>query len=132
MPYQVARTALNYGERLRRAGRRREARAQLHAALEIFNRLGAAVWAGQAERELRATGERLRRRDPTLAERLTPQELRVALIIADGATVREAAAQLFLSPKTTKAHLGRAYRKLGVRNRAQLATKVAGQEAITA
>jgi DNA-binding NarL/FixJ family response regulator len=61
---------------------------------------------------------------------LTPQELRVALmlIIADGATVQEAATQLVLSPKTIEAHLGRAYRKLGVRNRAQLARCLAREE----
>ena len=67
------------------------------------------------------------RRDPVSADQLTAQELRVALLIAEGASNREAAAQLFLSPKTIEAHLGHAYRKLGVHNRAQLATTLARQ-----
>jgi tetratricopeptide (TPR) repeat protein len=77
-PFQHARTALNYGERLRRTGRRREARVQLRTALEIFDRLGAAAWTERTESELRATGERLRRRDPSAAEQLTAQELQIA------------------------------------------------------
>jgi len=121
-PFQAGRTALNYGERLRRAGRRLDARAQLHTALEIFNRLGAQVWAEQAESELRATGERLRRRDPTAAEQLTAQELQIALAVARGATNREAAAALFLSHKTIERHLSHIYRKLGVRSRTELAS----------
>ena len=60
-------------------------------------------------------------REPAVVERLSPQELQVALVIAGGATNREAAAQLLLSPKTIEAHLGRAYRKLGVRSRVELA-----------
>ena len=63
-----------------------------------------------------------------MTETLTPQELRVVLLVAAGATIREAAGQLFLSPKTIEAHLGRAYRKLGVHNRAQLATRLAHQQ----
>ena len=131
-PFATARTELCYGERLRRVGRRVDARAHLRAALDGFERLGAEPWAQRAQTELNATGEHVPRHDPTAAERLTPRELRVALIIADGATVREAATQLFLSPKTIEAHLGRAYRKLGVRNRAQLATTLAREEPILA
>ena len=129
-PFARARTQLCYGERLRRAGRRTDARVQLSAALDTFERLGAQPWAERAATELRATGQRVARRDPTAPEQLTPQELRVALIIADGATVQEAASQLVLSPKTIEAHLGRAYRKLGVRNRAQLATILARERPI--
>ena len=124
-----ARTQLCYGERLRRARRRSDARVKLIAALTIFEQLGAAPWAERARRELETTGFTARPRyDPMAADRLTRQELRVALMIAGGATNREAAAQLFLSPKTIEAHLARAYRKLGVRNRAQLVTTLTRQE----
>ena len=120
-PFERARTQLAYGERLRGAGRRTDARPQLSAALRAFEALGAAPWAERARRELAATGEPARRAEPAVVERLSPQELQVALIIAGGATNREAAAQLLLSPKTIEAHLGRAYQKLGVRSRVELA-----------
>ena len=120
-PFARARTQLCYGERLRRAGRRIDARAQLRTALETFERLGARPWAERASDELRATGERIARRDPTASERLTPQELQIALTVARGATNREAGAALFLSPKTIEFHLGRVYRKLGLRSRTELA-----------
>jgi DNA-binding NarL/FixJ family response regulator len=90
--FERARTELCYGEQLRRA-----------------------------RAELRATGETARRRDPTAAERLTPQELQVALAVGVGRTNRDVAAALFLSPKTIEYHLGNIYRKLDVRSRAQLA-----------
>ncbi len=120
VPFQVARTRLCYGERLRRAGRRVEGRGQLRAALEIFERLGAECWAQRTEAELRASGERLRRRKPTDREELTPQELQIALIVAQGKTNKEVGATLFLSPKTIETHLGRIYRKLGITSRAQV------------
>ena len=120
--FELARTELCYGERLRRGRRRKDARQHLASALAVFEQFGAKPWAERASRELQATGATARpRRDPAAADRLTAQELRKALMMADGATTREAAAQLFLSPKTIEAHLGRAYRKLGVHNRAQLA-----------
>jgi hypothetical protein len=75
-PFARARTELCYGERLRRAGRRIDARVQLHAALETFERLGARPWAERAAGELRASGERIRRSDPTAAEQLTPRSCR--------------------------------------------------------
>jgi len=80
------------------------------------------------------TGARIPRpgRPWTATDTLTPQEVRVALIIADGATIQEAATQLFLSPQTIEAHLGRVYRKLGVRNRAQLANTITRQDTIAA
>jgi DNA-binding CsgD family transcriptional regulator len=132
MPFALARTMLCYGERLRRLGRRVEAREQLRGALATFERLGAAPWARRVESELRASGERLRRRDPTAAEQLTPQELQIALVVARGATNREAGAALFLSPKTIEVHLGRVYRKLGIRSRTELARLLADEEAISA
>jgi DNA-binding CsgD family transcriptional regulator len=121
-PFEIARTHLCRGERLRRAGRRRDARRALHPAIETFDRLGASAWAVRAWTELRATGATpRRRRGQADRNELTPHELQVALIVAGGASNREAAAALFLSPKTIEFHLGHIYRKLGVRTRTQLA-----------
>jgi DNA-binding CsgD family transcriptional regulator len=127
-PFLQARTSLGYGERLRREGLRREARDHLHPALRTFERLGALPWAETAAAELRATGERVRRRSDPDTTRLTPQELQVALVVAQGVTNKAAAAQLFLSPKTIEKHLGSAYTKLGLSSRAELARLFAGQQ----
>ena len=120
LPFEVARTRLCFGERLRRDRHRTAARRELHAALETFEALGAAPWAHRTRSELRAAGE-APARDGTGTAELTPQELQIALLVAEGATNREAAASLFLSPKTVEVHLTRAYRKLGVRSRTELA-----------
>jgi DNA-binding CsgD family transcriptional regulator len=122
-----ARTQLVYGERLRRAGRRRDARTQLRAAHEAFAAVDAAPWAERAATELRATGEVVGRRTPDRRGRLTPQELQIAHLAAEGRTNREIAAQLYLSPKTIEYHLSNAYRKLGVHSRIELARVVADQ-----
>jgi DNA-binding CsgD family transcriptional regulator len=125
-PFDRARTQLLLGERLRRIRRRVDAREPLAAALETFRQLGATPWIERATRELDATAPTVRpRSDPSLMDELTPQEDSVVRMILDGATIREAAGRLFLSPKTVEAHLGRVYRKLGVRNRAQLAMRFA-------
>jgi DNA-binding CsgD family transcriptional regulator len=119
--WERARTELVYGERLRRLRQPRAAREQLHAALTTFERLGSKPWAGRARVELRASGERLQRRgDAAAHDRLTPQELQVSLAAADGLTSKEIGTRLFLSPRTVDFHLGRAYRKLDVRSRAEL------------
>ncbi|WP_232839693.1 helix-turn-helix transcriptional regulator [Nocardia aurea] len=121
-PFDTARTQLCYGERLRRSGRRRDAREQLEAAYGTFERIGARLWAERAATELTAAGHPIGRPVPQNAgDRLTAQELQVARLAAGGATNREVAAQLFLSVKTIEMHLGRVYRKLGVRSRTQLA-----------
>jgi DNA-binding CsgD family transcriptional regulator len=125
MPFERARTLLALGERLRRAKARAEAREPLQQALEIFERLGARPWAERARTELRATGQSGGRRAPAAAEQLTAHELQIALLVAQGMTNREAAAALFLSPKTIEYHLGQIYRKLDVRGRAQLARLMA-------
>jgi DNA-binding CsgD family transcriptional regulator len=122
--FEAARTALAYGVRLRRAGRRVDARVQLRRALDDFTRLGAEVWADQAATELDLTGERVPPRALGGIAALTPQELQVALLLADGRTTREAAAALFLSPKTVEYHLRKVYTKLGVRSREELAEVV--------
>ena len=102
-------------------GRRvRRARA-LRRAIDVFDDLGAAPWAELARAELAATGETARRRDPSTLDELTPQELQVALLLAEGRTTREAAAALFLSPKTIEYHLRNAYRKLAIHSREELA-----------
>ena len=123
-PFETARSLLAYGSRLHRARRRVDGRARLRAALEIFERLGARPWIGQAEAEF-ARG----RRDPAQPvadpDELSPQEIRVAREVAAGATNREVAARLFLSPKTIDFHLGRVYRKLDIHSRTELATLVA-------
>ena len=126
MPFARARTALCFGERLRRVGRRVECRRHLRAALDGFTTLGAAPWATRAEQELRATGETVQSRESYDWEQLTPQELQVSLLVAQGATNREAGATLFLSPKTVEYHLGHVYRKLSVRSRTELAHRLGG------
>ncbi|GLI01036.1 transcriptional regulator [Phytohabitans aurantiacus] len=124
IPFETARTHLAYGERLRRAGRRVDARIQLRLALEMFERLGATVWSERTRQELTATGESIRTRPTALPlERLTAQEYQVARAVAHGATNREAASALFLSTKTIEFHLGNVYRKLSVRTRTELAVQ---------
>lgn len=123
-PLERARTDLCLGERHRRARRVRDARAPLRRALETFEGLGAVLWAEWARRELRAAGGRPREPRPAPTETLTPQELQVALAVSRGATNKEAAAALLISPKTVEYHLGRIYGKLGVRTRAALAHRL--------
>ena len=120
--FERARTELAYGSRLRRAGHRTRAREELRAALDAFDLLGAAPWAELARAELAATGETARRRDPGGLDELTPQELQISLLLAAGRTTREAAAALFLSPKTIEYHLRNVYRKLDIHSRDELRT----------
>jgi DNA-binding CsgD family transcriptional regulator len=116
-----ARTQLAYGERLRRGGRRREARAQLQAAHAAFAAVDATPWTERAAAELRATGASVGARAPDRAAQLTPQELQIAHLVAEGHTNKEIATQLYLSPKTIEYHLGHVYRKLDVHSRVELA-----------
>jgi DNA-binding CsgD family transcriptional regulator len=120
-PFERARTELAYGERLRRRRRRVDAREHLQAALETFDELSASPWADRARRELRASGQTARRRDPSTLERLTPQELQIARQVAQGLSNREVAAQLFLSPRTIDFHLRKVFSKLGITSRTELA-----------
>jgi DNA-binding CsgD family transcriptional regulator len=123
--FETARTHLAYGARLRRDRQRVRAREQLRAAMDIFDRLGADPWSEMARAELAATGETARRRDVTTLNDLTPQELQIALSLAEGRTTRETAAALFLSPKTIEYHLRSVYRKLSVGSRSELKAAVA-------
>jgi DNA-binding CsgD family transcriptional regulator len=120
-PFERARTELAYGEFLRRARRRVEARDHLRAALDAFETLGATLWAERARVELRASGQTARKRDPSTRNTLTEQELQIARFVAEGRTNREVAAQLFLSPRTIDFHLRNVYRKLGITSRTALA-----------
>ena len=122
----AARCHLLAGERLRRAGRRREARSHLRTAEEAFARMVATPWRRRAQEELRASGETLTTPSGH-TEPLTGAELRVAALVAEGRPTREVAALLFLSPKTVEFHLSRIYRKLGVRGRGELARAAAAQ-----
>ena len=124
--FEAARTRLAYGARLRRTRRRALAREQLRAALEAFEALGARPWADQADAELAATGETARRRDASTLDDLTPQELQIARLLADGKTTREAAAAVFVSPKTIEYHLRHVYSKLGIHSRAELTARFDG------
>jgi DNA-binding CsgD family transcriptional regulator len=110
------------GERYRRAGRRRDARAALQRAAALYESLGAEPWVARAREELRASGATLRRRDQ--GDALTPSERRIAELAAEGRSNKEVATALFLSPKTVEFHLGNAYRKLGVGNRTELAVRL--------
>jgi DNA-binding CsgD family transcriptional regulator len=118
--FDRARTQLLYGEFLRRARRRADARPHLRAAVETFASVRAAQWEERARNELRATGEVVRKRDPSAIWQLTPQELQIARIVARGASNREAAAELFLSPRTIEYHLRKVFTKLGISSRAEL------------
>ncbi|BBC38242.1 Transcriptional regulator [Streptomyces graminofaciens] len=120
--FERARTELLFGSALRRLRKRTEARDRLHSALEAFEHFGSPHCATQARAELRALGERA---EPThtadaLATRLTAQQLMVARMAADGATNREIAARLLLSPRTIDHHLRGVFARLGIRSRIEL------------
>ena len=131
-PFEVARSQLCLGERLRRNRQRKEARIVLRSAIERFERLGATPWVERANAELRASGETVQPGAVIATHELTPQELQVALAVAQGATNKEAGSSLFLSPKTIEAHLGRVYRKLGIRSRTELAALLAREDVLSA
>ena len=120
-PFDRARTELAFGEYLRRARRRLEAREHLRAALDGFEALGAAAWADRVRTELRASGQTARKRDVSTLDELTAQELQIASFVAEGLSNRDVAAQLFLSPRTIDFHLRNVFRKLGISSRIELA-----------
>jgi DNA-binding CsgD family transcriptional regulator len=121
---QLARTHLLYGEWLRRERRRLDARGQLRTAHEFFRDSGMEAFAERARLELEATGERARERSVDTLDQLTPQETQIARLAAQGETNRAIAARLFISASTVEYHLRKAFRKLGVKSRTQLADRL--------
>jgi DNA-binding CsgD family transcriptional regulator len=119
-PFERARNELLYGEWLRRTRRRVDARPHLRAALELFQQLAVSPWEERARAELRASGETARRRDPSTRDQLTPQELQIAHLVAEGMTNREIGAQLYLSPRTIDYHLRKVFAKLQIASRTDL------------
>ena len=119
-PFQRARLQLAHGQWLRRQRRVAESRGVLRAARDSFDALGCAPWGEQARRELRASGERSRRRVPEARDQLTAQELQIAQLAAEGLSNREIGERLFLSHRTVGTHLYRVFPKLGITSRAEL------------
>jgi len=119
-PIDRARTSLLFGEFLRRGRRKADAREHLRSALREFEALRAEPWDDRARSELRATGDTARKRDPSTFEELTPQELQIARLVADGHPNKAIAAQLFLSPRTVEYHLRKVFAKLAIASRAEL------------
>jgi DNA-binding CsgD family transcriptional regulator len=120
LSFERARTLLALGSAQRHARRRREARGTLEEALRLFDELGASLWAERARAEL----GRISGRAPSRGE-LTPTELRVAELVAEGRTNKEVAAALYVAPRTVEGTLSRVYTKLGVRSRTELARRLA-------
>jgi DNA-binding CsgD family transcriptional regulator len=117
---ELARAHLLYGEWLRRAGRRADARDQLREAYEMLTAIGAEGFAERAHRELLATGENARKRRVETTSELTAQEAQIARLARDGLSNPEISTQLFLSPRTVEWHLRKVFGKLGISSRRQL------------
>ncbi len=116
-----ARTALLYGTSLRRNRLPGKARQHLREALETFEWIGARLWVDQTRAELRALGDPESANDPAATSGLTAQQHQIALLVAEGATNREVAAHMFISPRTVEHHLRGIFRKLNIRSRVDLA-----------
>jgi DNA-binding CsgD family transcriptional regulator len=123
---ELARSHLLYGEWLRRAGRRIDAREQLRTAHDMLSRMGANGFADRARRELLATGETVRKRTDESRQDLTPQEEQIARLASEGLTNPEIAAELFISSRTVEWHLRKVYPKLGISSRRQLRSALPG------
>jgi DNA-binding CsgD family transcriptional regulator len=127
-PFDSARIRLSYGAWLRRQRRVVDSRAPLRAARDAFDRLGASGWADRARVELAAAGEDSTRRAPEAWDELTPQEVQVAQMVAQGLSNKEIGQRLYVSHRTVASHLYRMFPKLGVTSRAQIARAVAERE----
>jgi DNA-binding CsgD family transcriptional regulator len=126
------RAELAWGERLRRARRRAAARPHLERAVALLTSSGAAIWAERATAELALAGGVTAASGPGGIDDLTPQELQVARLAASGASNRDIGHELFVSPRTVEAHLTALFRKLGVRNRRELAARAVEEERLRA
>lgn len=122
LPFERARTLLALGQTQRRGKQKRAARESLAEALEIFERLGARLWVERAREELGRIGGRA-----AASDELTPTERRVAELVAEGRSNKDAAAALFVTVKTVEANLSRVYTKLGIRSRTELARRLASK-----
>lgn len=125
--FEAARSRLVLGERQRRSRRRRRSREPLTAALTAFEAGGAAPWAARAQAELRAGGHATGPPRAEAWDELTPHELRIALLVAEGRTNPEIATQLLVTRKTVEHHLTHVYRKLGLRSRTELTRELAAE-----
>ncbi|MEJ6018916.1 helix-turn-helix transcriptional regulator [Corynebacterium sp. H113] len=123
MPAYRARILFEYGQSLRRVGKRRQAEGMFARAGEVYSSMGATAFVERCNRERRAAGLGPREKTDT---GLTPQEHEIVALVMQGATNRDVASELYLSPKTVEYHLTRAYRKLGIRNRAELPAAMKG------
>ena len=125
---ELAKSLAELGAALRRAGQRATAREPLAEALELAVRCGARRLAARAREELKATGARPRREWRTGVEALTPRELRIVQLAANGLTNREIGHELYVTLKTVEGHLSRAYTKLGIEGRAELPGVLDGEK----
>ena len=121
--FVIGRAETVWGERLRRSRRRAESRRHLERAVELLRAVGATLPAERATAELRAAGGVVDDEDVTTFQLLTPHELQVAKLVVSGASNRDLALKLFISPRTVEAHLTTIFRKLGLRNRRELAAR---------
>ncbi|WP_433064904.1 ATP-binding protein [Dactylosporangium sp. CS-033363] len=119
-PFVRARALLSYGEWLRRQRRVAESRTRLRTARELFDALGTGAWGDRARQELRASGESSRSRVPAARDQLSPQELQIVQLAAEGLTNREIGARLYLSHRTVSTVLHRVFPRLDVTSRADL------------
>lgn len=119
-PFLRARFLLAYGGWLRRQRRSANARAPLREARDMFDALGASPWSDRAREELRASGETSRRRTEQVWDTLTPQELHIAQLAAEGLSNKEIGARLYLSHRTVGYHLHRIFSKAGITSRSGL------------
>lgn len=127
-PFQRARLLLAYGQWLRRQRRITQSRAPLRDARDAFDALGCAAFSDQARRELRASGESSRRRDPAARDELTAQELQIAQLAAQGLSNREIGQRLYVSHRTVGTHLYRIFPKLGITDRGQLGSALSADQ----
>jgi DNA-binding CsgD family transcriptional regulator len=123
-PYFQARLHLAFGLWLRRERRGIEARGYLRSALDGFEASGAVPWAGRARQELRASGETVRLRARDRRQALSPQEMQIAQLAAEGLTNKEIGEKLFLSHRTVGSHLYRTFPKLGIKSRSELVAAI--------